>query len=150
VDRVRGTPQRLFDEFTTSFPLLGRKLDAPALPPAPFEGDTVGERHVLALTAREVEMDSQRHINNCVYLDWLTEGLSSALGHGAAQGGGTWRPRDLRIEYLRPAQAGDRLHVATTTAPQGRRGLRAWQEVARADDGALCGRATSRHLAARG
>jgi acyl-CoA thioester hydrolase len=146
VDRVRGQPQRLFDAFTTSFPLLGSRFAAPALPPPPAEATPELRRHELALTAREFEMDSQGHINNCVYLDWLLEGLGSGASHGLGREGEVWRPRDLQIEYIRPVQAGDTLTVATTMAAQARRELWAWQEIVRAEDGAMCVRARSRYL----
>ena len=145
VDRVRGQPQRLFDEFTSIFPLLGERLTRPTLDP-PADATRIGERHTLPLTAREYEMDSQGHVNNCVYLDWLTDGAFAAVG----QAGGAWRPRDVQIEYMRPSQAGDALGVVTTIEQRASRGFSAWQEVVRGQDGALCVRARSRYLAARG
>ena len=60
-----------------------------------------------------------------------------------------WRPRDLHIEYMRPAQAGEALRVETVAEPHTRRGLWIWQEIVRQEDGALCVRARSRHLAVR-
>lgn len=149
VDRVRGQPRRLFDEFTTNFPLLGNKLVPPKLPALPSGVAGLERRHTLNLTAREYEMDSQGHINNCVYLDWLVEGIAAIASDGLAPGGGMWRPRDLHIEYMRPAQAGEALRVETVAEPHTRRGLWIWQEVVRQEDGALCVRARSRHLAVR-
>lgn len=149
VDRVRGQPQRLFDAFTTSFPMLGNKLDAPALPAAPDEAAGQLASHELALTAREYEMDSQGHINNCVYLDWLIEGAGAAARTNFALEGGVWWLRDVWIEYMRPAQAGDALRVVTTLAPHTWRGRWAWQQVVRAEDGAVCVRARSQWLAQR-
>jgi acyl-CoA thioesterase FadM len=144
VDRVRGQPQRLFDGFPTIFPQLGSRLISPTLQP-PAEVAPTRERHTLALTAREYEMDSQGHVNNCVYLDWLAEGNCGARGIASR----TWRPRDVRIEYIRQLQAGDALSVLTTVERRSARGLSTWQEVLRDTDGAPCVRARSRYLVSR-
>jgi acyl-CoA thioester hydrolase len=147
IDRVSGQPTRIYPEFATNYPTLGRKLAAAALPEEP--GEAIGDlrRQELALAAREYEVDPQGHINNCVYLDWLTEGARSAAEPG--EGNQTWRLRDVQIEYMRPSQAGEALRVVSTLAMPSRRGLWAWQEVVRERDGAVCVRARSQYLAAQ-
>jgi hypothetical protein len=55
----------------------------------------------------------------------------------------------MRIEYLRPSQAGDALSVITSAEQRTQRGLRVWQEIVRGQDGSPCVRARSRYLTAR-
>lgn len=147
VDTARGLPHRIYEGFGATYPLLRHRFAAPVLPPPPGDGALRAACHRLALTAREYEMDVQGHINNCVYVDWLTEAVRAAVPAAAGREGGWWRPRDLSIEYLRPTQAGDALTVVTRTAAHTARGLWAWQEVVRAEDGATCVRARAHYVA---
>lgn len=64
-------------------------------------------------------IDALGHVNNREYLRWMEE---AALEHSAAQGwsterylaaGGAWVAAEHRIEYLRPAFAGESLVVCT-------------------------------------
>lgn len=154
VDRERGQPVRLFDGFHTSFPLLDHRMPPRHMREAAEDaGEREAVRHELLVTAREYEMDTQQHINNCVYVDWMREGLYRLLR--AADGQAQWAaPRDGReprarayqIEYVRPALAGDELRVMTSARPAGSRGLRVRQEIANARDGNVCVRAWSLHL----
>jgi acyl-CoA thioesterase FadM len=150
VDRVRGQPTRLQDELANGIPVVGHRMAVRRHLPPPAEGGPPAMQGELLLTAREYETDSQQHINNCVYGDWLAEGLHGALQEMretalvlAA------RPRYYQIEYVRPALAGDAVRVATAAAAQGRRGLFVWQEIAGASDGGVFVRARSAHLWAR-
>src|SRR5262249_55192442 len=76
VDRVRGLPLRISQEIITALAPLGHLMHtrAPAMLAPPD-----GPSHALTLTARDYEADSQQHINNCVYADWLGEGLARSL-----------------------------------------------------------------------
>ncbi len=92
----------------------------------------------LALVARVYEADIHQHINNCVYADWLDEGLHQAFADGqlAALGvasGARARPRYYHIEYVRSLRPG--AQVAIRTYALGRRSdvLVVWQEIV-ADD----------------
>jgi acyl-CoA thioesterase FadM len=146
VDRARGQPQRIHDEILSTFEVLGwrmplRPLHLPAEARAPV---VQGE---LALTAREYETDSQQHVNNCVYGDWLGEGLYLALHAAPAmQGSQQVRPRFYQIEYVRPALPGEGMRVATRVFPRSGRGLIAQQEIVTASDGGVSVRAYSEHL----
>jgi acyl-CoA thioesterase FadM len=152
IDRVRGLPQRLYPEFSTSFAMLGHAM-APRRLPAIGASEEPGSESQLPLTARDYETDTQQHINNCVYADWLREGLHLALPALLANRGAdptpenrTLRPRYYQIEYVRPALAGDEIRVATTLRVRGLRGMSAWQEIANASSGGICARARSEHL----
>jgi acyl-CoA thioesterase FadM len=152
VDRVRGQPQRLYPEFFTGFAVLGHHMAPKHLPPAEVSEGPGSESQML-LTARDYETDTQQHINNCVYADWLREGLHLALPASSASDDASpadetpiLQPRYYQIEYVRPALAGDELRVATTVHVRGRRGLSAWQEITNASTGGVCVHARSEHL----
>lgn len=155
VDRARGQLTRLQDDLAAGIPLLGRAMPVrhlsipPDTPPA-----TSGD---LALEAREYEADTQRHINNCVYADWLAEGITRAFaasdleqyrrGHdGGAGSGRVARPRSYHIEYVRPALPGALVRIHTDVFPAGKRAWLVAQTIAAATDGAPYVRAISRHL----
>lgn len=106
----------------------------------------VSEAH---LTAREYEADTQQHINNCVYLDWLHEAAWQTAAQGALTGAPIrLRPRFYHLEYIRPAQPGDALTVATTAPLLTRsRALGFWQTIG-APDG-LVARAWTESLIVR-
>ena len=66
-------------------------------------------------------MDENGHVNNLEYLRWI---LDAAVLHAGSQGatlatraaGATWIVRAHRIEYLRPAFAGEHISVWTWVA----------------------------------
>ncbi|HEX8036646.1 MAG TPA: acyl-ACP thioesterase domain-containing protein [Ktedonobacterales bacterium] len=149
VDRIRGVPQRLHDELLGAFAVLGSTMRPRALS-AMTEQDELLARGELLLTARDYESDSQQHINNCVYADWLGEGLHLALASARDATGLVTRPRFYRIEYVRPAQPGDEIRITTTVARRGSRALAVHQDVTSATDGALYVRSRSTHLRMEG
>jgi acyl-CoA thioester hydrolase len=68
------------------------------------------------------EIDVLGHANNVCYVRWMQD---AAMAHSAAQGwppeayqrlGSGWVVRSHTIEYLQPAQAGDRILVQTWVA----------------------------------
>lgn len=145
VDRTRGVPVRLHDELLRDFQVLGHSMPPHALATEPTDANAVSRD--LLLSARECEIDSQQHINNCVYADWLSEGLSrTLLAHPEVVGARHPCPRTYQIEYVKPAQAGDEVRVTTQVAPSGSRRLSVRQEIAHALDGAVYVRARSEHL----
>src|SRR6185312_15289541 len=85
-----------------------------------------GERAIEFL-ARRYEADSQLHVNNCVYLDWLEEAIETALG---AEALATRWPRYYHIEYLRPIWPGDRVRLTTRWLWRTRHRLLVEQEIA--------------------
>jgi acyl-CoA thioester hydrolase len=71
---------------------------------------------------RDEEMDPLGHANNVAYVEWMQQ---AAVAHSDAQGWPGRRYRDLglgwvvrshKIEYLKPALAGDRILVRTWVA----------------------------------
>ncbi len=146
IDRVRGVPIRIHDELLEGFGILGNPLRERPLPPPP-EAQSQSPAHELTLTAREYEADSQQHINNCVYVDWLEEATRGALAAWPepAETADLWRPRWYAIEYARPTLPGERVSIATQTRLLTPRRLDAWQTV-RAHDGKISVRAYSQRL----
>ena len=151
IDRVRGLPQRLHDDVIGAFSVLGNTMQPRALPTLDQVAAPLA-RGELVLTAREYEADSQQHINNCTYADWLSEGLhralTSAVAHDTARL--VVRPRFYHIEYVRPALPGDDIRVTTVVTRLGARALTVSQEITAADNGALYVRARSTHLRTAG
>ncbi len=70
------------------------------------------------LTVMEDAVDVNGHVNNIEYLRWMQD---AAILHSDAQGctkattaaGATWVVRTHRVEYLRPAFAGEEIIVLT-------------------------------------
>lgn len=70
------------------------------------------------LTVPKEAEDQNGHVNNVEYLRWMQD---AAVSHSAAAGlttatkasGATWVVRTHKIEYLKPAFAGDRVVVLT-------------------------------------
>jgi acyl-CoA thioester hydrolase len=72
----------------------------------------------LPVQAGASDIDSNGHVNNIVYVQWMQEvaiAHSDRVGCTAATtaAGGTWVARSHQIEYLRPAFAGDRIRLET-------------------------------------
>jgi len=87
----------------------------------------------------DTAVDGNRHVNNVAYVQWMQE---AAMGHAEAAGctrmtragGATWVVRTHRIEYLRPAFAGEMLRVETWVADLSRvRSLRRYKFIRAAD-----------------
>jgi acyl-CoA thioester hydrolase len=66
-------------------------------------------------------IDANGHVNNVEFVRWMQD---AAVAHADARGltaatrdaGATWVVRSHRVDYLRPALAGDRVRVATWVA----------------------------------
>jgi acyl-CoA thioester hydrolase len=82
---------------------------------------TPSARFTYTLTVGASAIDANGHANNVEFVRWMQE---AAVAHADAAGctaatvaaGGAWVVRSHRIEYLRPAFAGDRLAVVTWVA----------------------------------
>jgi acyl-CoA thioester hydrolase len=74
--------------------------------------------HRYEFTVPPEALDANGHVNNVQYVQWMQE---AAVRHYDYAGGipptraagATWVVRSHRIEYLRPAFAGDRIEVQT-------------------------------------
>jgi len=115
-----------------------------------FHNSEVGTNRssTIFLQAREYETDTQQHINNCVYADWLTEAFTQATKVSVADTcpAVAWRPRFYRIEYIRAVVAGDTLRIETETAPHGSRGIRVRHSIVQAESNAAIVQAYSEHV----
>ncbi len=145
IDRLRGAPRRIHDELSSGIATLGHAMPSRRAPFVDDKGDA-SLTSELILTARETEADSQQHINNCIYADWLSEGLHHALKRHSESPPCAARPRQHSIEYMRPAMPGDTVRVSTSVSLPSERAVMARQEVTNAADGSLYVRARSIHL----
>src|SRR3954451_23610442 len=86
-------------------------------------------RFTFDLTVGPSAIDANGHANNVEFVRWMQDAAvahaEAAVAHAEAAGctaaalaavGGVWVVRSHRIEYLRPAFAGDRLAVVTWVA----------------------------------
>lgn len=94
------------------------------------------------LTVPEDTVDVNGHVNNLEYLRWMQ---SAAILHSDSQGctkvttavGATWVVRTHRVEYLRPALAGEQIIVLTWVSNFRRvRSLRKYR-IIRVEDNAV-------------
>lgn len=89
----------------------------------PFTQRTIKQEKMSGIyryefTVPEDVVDENNHVNNVVYVQWMQD---AAVRHSEDSGctestrsvGATWVVRSHKIEYLRPAFAGDRLEVQT-------------------------------------
>lgn len=140
VDRVKGQLTRLPDELVARFGVAGYPMrprggaiDAEHGAPLSGAGRDAGR---MELTARGYECDTQRHVNNTVYADWLAEALERSLG---LRLGGTDAPlpRYVRLEYMRPVRAGERVAVTTRVVRRGSRELVSAQTISDPEQGTV-------------
>src|SRR5215469_7975324 len=117
-DALRGQPIRIADAILQRMQPLGnmlsvRRYTAPSATSSlsAAEAPSADTSSEFFLKAREYETDTQQHINNCVYGDWLVEALavtSSSVDHDEVSPV-LRRPRFYTIEYIRAVVAGDSL-----------------------------------------
>ncbi|HEV2404350.1 MAG TPA: acyl-ACP thioesterase domain-containing protein [Ktedonobacterales bacterium] len=150
VDRFNGRLTRLPDELVARFGVVGRAMSlrdlAVGTPRQIVAGGEPRAEAVMELTARGYECDTQQHVNNTVYADWLSEALEQAL-HLRAFADGARCPRYLRVEYVRPVLAGAHVAIATSLTAYGSRALHASQTITDAVTGEVSVRAVTRLLA---
>lgn len=142
IDRRSGTLVRVHDELLRRFD-VDEEAMSPRVISLPAEDAAA---HDLLLTAREYEADSQQHINNSVYLDWLQEALLLAASRGGLAGERMMYPRRYHLEYLHQMFPGDAVRISTQLERFGSRGLRAWQRIASTTSGEVALTARSEHL----
>lgn len=142
VDRARGLPQRLPEELSEAFRPLGHAMDVRPRMSGPSDWPS----SELELTAREYEADSQMHINNCVYADWLSEAFNRATSASAWSKDKHPSPRYLHIEYARPALPATRIRIATQVRHSGSRRLNVEQVVTDGEMGHVHVRGSSEYL----
>lgn len=143
VQRHTGQPLRVPDSMVALFSSAQSATRLPSLRTSPSE--RVILHHEQIIVAREYEADVHQHINNCVYGDWLYEGVHATL-RAANQSAGGMRPRFLTLEYLRQVRPGDQVRIVTSIHPDGSRRLRAGQRVFDASSGDVILRGQTRYL----
>jgi acyl-CoA thioesterase FadM len=140
IDRRSLQVTRVPEEIIRDCPSFSATLEPRRIPNLDHLATTATS---LEVVARAYEADSQLHVNNCVYVDWLAEALEASLP--ADMGDHLW-PRYYHLEYLRPLWPGDRARVKTRWALRSARRLIVEQEIATAGDEAIAVRARSEHL----
>jgi acyl-ACP thioesterase len=112
VDRERGLPTRIPDDLIQRFGETGHSMPPHSTISAPVSTALAGSE--IALVARSYEADTQQHINNAIYMDWLGEALTHALTSSDGKPGPLdISPRYYHIQYVRPVRPGDRLRIST-------------------------------------
>jgi len=137
VERASQTPRRIPAEFA-HMPQSPR----PSLIARPAWDDTPG--HALPPTqvewwARGYEADTLKHVNNCVYADWLHEAARLSFMRWAALDPRFEVPplaRRFTLHYQRSALPGDVIAIATAPAAIGRRGVVLEHTIAPRDNAA--------------
>lgn len=148
IDRHRGVPMRVHDELLARFPLLGHPMRMRSANLQTLTSESEARRQI-ELAAREYEADTQQHVNNCAYVDWLFEESSAALvAFPELAAGRAARARRYRIEYARPTLPGDVVRIETVIIPAGSRRLAASQEIVNPATGTTAVRAYSEYLLA--
>jgi acyl-CoA thioester hydrolase len=93
------------------------------------------------LRVRTYECDMLGHVNNAVYQQYLQEAAiaaTAAVGYDAAwyaARGTAWVVRQMSLEYVRPARAGDELRVTTWISTFSRIRAQREYEIHRVGDG---------------
>jgi acyl-CoA thioester hydrolase len=136
VDRASGRPRAMDDALTAAFTIHSNHVLLPASPAVPL-ATVASER--MALVARRYEADTQGHINNSVYGDWLLEALGG-LWRALPNWYSGWAPRlrRFRLEYLHPVQAGDSVAITSSAGMDGSRRLEVEQVITDDATGAVC------------
>jgi acyl-CoA thioesterase FadM len=132
VDRTRGQLARIPEAIRTTLGTAGQAM-RPLTRLAPRDAVAAHVHAAMTLTARRYEMDSQLHVNNCVYVDWLEEALRAAVTPvpDADLMAGAWLlPRAFHIEYVAQTRAGDHVTIETTWDAPSPRGVFAAQRIA--------------------
>jgi acyl-CoA thioesterase FadM len=81
------------------------------------------QTHLMTVVARWYEADSQQHINNAVYMDWLEEQTARLPVDLIYHPGGAAHLRRVHLEYLRPAVPGEQIHIQLSSERHGERAL---------------------------
>jgi acyl-CoA thioester hydrolase len=144
LDLRTGAPTRFPAGFAEAFAPSG---DVPDLRVGLRRGRPAGDGHRYSSRRRVEfhELDTARHVNHAVYLQWLGQAHRDALraaGHPPGDGRLPWHAA-YDVEYLAPALDNDAVEIVSRVA--GTTGLRqAWlQEVLNAGGGKLLARASS-------
>lgn len=139
VDRALQTPKRVPQDILDQFPRPLRIALPERLPwGAPLAAPPPETR--LEIWARGYEADSLKHINNCVYGDWLAEAARLSFQQWASMPNYAdllpvnLTPRRLSIHYQRSAMPGDVITITSRLERAASRGLVLGQTATLRDD----------------
>jgi acyl-CoA thioesterase FadM len=128
VDRTRGLPARIPDDLIERFGVSSHAMPLRPTNLAMSAQEETGSE--ITLVARSYEADTQQHINNTIYMDWLGEALTRALAEtDSATDMSAITPRYYHIQYFHPARPGDRVVISTQVDSTGSRRLAAAQTI---------------------
>jgi acyl-CoA thioesterase FadM len=148
VDRARGLPARIPDDLIERFGVAGNTM--PLRPMYPAMSAQEGAGSEMALAARAYEADTQQHINNTIYMDWLSEALTRALTETeAAPDMRAITPRYYHVQYFHSARPGDHVVISTQVEWTGSRRLTAIQTIRDHVTGQVAVECRSEHLLSR-
>jgi acyl-CoA thioesterase FadM len=143
VQRHTGRPLRVPDEMAALFRESRSATRLPQFPQLPVSVPLL--RGEQTITAREYEADVHQHINNCVYGDWLYEGVAATL-RAAEHTVIEIQPRFLTLEYLRQVRPGEEVGIETALYADGSRRIRAEQTIRDCGSGEIILRGQTRYL----
>jgi acyl-CoA thioesterase FadM len=145
VDRERGLPTRIPDDLIERFGATGYTM--PQRPTISAQEAKSASESEMTLVARSYEADTQQHINNTIYMDWLGEALTHALtGAYDELGIDDIAARYYHIQYVRPARPGDRIGISTRINRTGSHRLTATQTISDDATGQISVECHSEHL----
>jgi medium-chain acyl-[acyl-carrier-protein] hydrolase len=148
VDREQGLPTRIPDDLIERFGAAGHTM--PHRPTTSAKESGLVTESELTLIARSYEADTQQHINNTIYMDWLGEALThTRTGANGAPGMDDTAARYYHIQYVHPARPGNRLRVTTQTIRTGSRRFTAAQTIHDDTTGEISVECHSEHLLRR-
>jgi acyl-CoA thioesterase FadM len=148
VDRERGLPVRIPDDLIERFGVAGHAMPLRSINQTRSAQGDIGSE--ITLVARSYEADTQQHINNTIYMDWLSEALTLALaGTNAAPNMSSITPRYYHIQYIHPAHPSDRMVISTQLDRTGSRRLTAAQTIRDNTTGQIAVECRSEHLLVR-
>lgn len=120
-DTLRGQLTRISDEIVEAMKVPGCRMASQrphSLRAQASQFPFVGTSSTLLLEARHYETDTQQHINNCVYADWLDEAFyQTAVAARLASPVEGLHPRFFHIDYIQEVMAGDSLGIETHMQP---------------------------------
>jgi acyl-CoA thioesterase FadM len=142
VDRVTGRPQRVPEELSARIAARGQAMPLWELPEVSLQAQT----SPLTVVARWYEADSQQHINNAVYMDWLEEQMLRTPADLIYHPGGAAQLRRVDLEYLRPGLPGEQIHIQFSTERLSERALAGVCQMKAGDERAPVLRARTLYL----
>jgi len=112
----------------------------------------IADPYLLPITVQPADIDSQGHVNNAVYVQWMDAAAwanSVAVGYDHAKYqslGSAFVVRRHEIDYLQPAYEGQQLVVATWPCAMVRFNAMRRHQIIRLSDGVTLARAMTQWI----